>query len=59
MTDTNPEAPVIDEPSLSPEESAAVEAEQASLDVAILRAQVNHLVGRVAELAAENARLKA
>lgn len=45
-------------PEVSPAEQAALEREQSALDVAILKAQVEHLTARVIELARENARLK-
>lgn len=48
----------IQEDTPSPAEQAALAAEQAGLDQAILKAQVEHLTARVVELARENARLK-
>lgn len=49
----------LEEPEVPPHEAAAIEAEQRNLDHAMLTAQVEYLTGRVAELARENARLKA
>lgn len=48
---------VEDAPQISLAEQVALEREQSALDVAVLKAQVDHLTARVAELARENARL--
>lgn len=55
-----PEENAITEvPEIPENEKAALRVEQAELDKAILQAQVQHLTGRLTELARENARLKA
>lgn len=62
-TDQNVDGPVDNQeptvPEISDDEQVALEHEQLLLDVAVRKAQVEHLTVRIAELARENARLKA